>query len=130
MQAFIDRVLDESDRLTMYAHASQNLDSRFSAPRSSLLDPEDQAVLSRIRSDYLEGARECLAGIRSDMQSPLSALESVPKSQTSPIDLTRAALQLDRAINAAFAGAHSELSDKELYSQIDGLVRYLEDKLK
>lgn len=128
LQQLANDVLDASDRIAMYAHALAKLDHRFAASRS-LMDAEDLALLAQIREDYQAGARRAAKSLRSLME-PIFATLGMESIKVSRGDLIETALDLDRLLNAAFAGAQSGLDDRQLYSELRARMTQLTEFLR
>jgi hypothetical protein len=128
MQQLANGALDASDHVTMYAHALANLDHRFAASQS-VMDSEDLVLLSQIRAEYLDGASGTLKSLQS-MMEPLFGTLGVEPADVSQQGLLEAALEVDRLLNAAFAGARSDLDDRRLYSVLRARMIQLAELLR
>lgn len=126
LQRLTESLLDASDQVTMYVHARANLDKRFPLEILSSMTEADRALLDQIKADHMSGARQAAHGLRKliDPIFERLAIDPHPESSGSSIE---AALKVDRLLNAAFAGAQSDLSDHDLYAELRGwLARLLE----
>ncbi len=86
----------------------------------------DQVLLDQIKADHMSGARQAAHALQKliDPIFERLAIEALPESRG---NLIEAALKVDRLCNAAFAGAQSDLSDRDLYVELRGwLTRLLE----
>jgi hypothetical protein len=128
LQQIANNVLDASDQITMYAHALSKLDHRFAASKSAM-DAEDLELLSRIRAEYLKGASGSLKSLQSMMGPIFGTLRVEPADVIQEVFL-EAALEVDRLLNAAFAGAHSDLDDRQLYSILRARMTQLAELLR
>ena len=126
LQALGDSLLDASDQITMYAHALTNLKQRFPATEASAMTPDDRALVDQIESDHRLRAHQAAVALQTMIQPIFDrfAIQSEPGPSQ---DLLETALKLDRLLNSAFAGAQSDLSDRDLYAELRGqLSRFLE----
>jgi hypothetical protein len=115
LEKLTDSVLDAGDQLTMYVHALDNLEKRFAGVDVS---SEDRAVLDGIQRDDRSNAAQAaraLARLLGTIYDKLAIERTAPRAQQS---LMQATLNVDRLLNATFAGAQSDLTDRELYSQL------------
>lgn len=117
LQQLADSVLEASDHVSMYAHAAANLEKRFPAASQALMNGEDRMLLNQIRRDYLSEARTSAESLQKQLEPIFRTLNIESKDQPAGT-LLEVALRLDRLVNAAFSGAQSDLSDRELYGQI------------
>ena len=117
LEKLSDSLLDAGDQVTTYVHALENLQERFPATRVSAMNAEDSAFLNQIEQDHRSAARQA-ARTLSNLLQPIFEKLSVQRSPANDENLLQAALKMDRLLNAALAGAQSELSDRELYSQL------------
>jgi hypothetical protein len=127
LQQIANSALDASDQITMYVHAIAKLDDRFAVSRSSM-DAGDLALLSQIRVEYRNGASGSLKLLQS-MMEPLFETLRIEPADVSRQDLLETALDVDRLLNAAFAGAHSDLEDPQLYSKLRTRIKQLAELL-
>jgi hypothetical protein len=127
LQQLANNVLDASDQITMYAHAIAKLDDRFAGSQSAM-DAGDLALLSQIRAEYLKDARASVKSLESVMEPVFETLD-IEAADVSQKDLLETALEVDRLLNAAFAGAHSDLDDSQLYSELRALIKRLAELL-
>ncbi len=126
LQQLANDALDASDQIAMYAHALAKLDQRFS---DIALTTEDRDVLARIRDDHLTGARRALQSL--DMLlNPVFQTMAVAPTPAPPADLLQAALAVDHLTNSAFAGAQSDLNDRDLYAELRGWIAKLGELLR
>jgi hypothetical protein len=119
LEKLTDSVLDAGDQLTMYVHALDNLEKRFAGVDVS---SEDRAVLDGIQRDDRSNAAQAaraLARLLGTIYDKLAIERTAPRAQQS---LMQATLNVDRLLNATFAGAQSDLTDRELYSQLRASV--------
>lgn len=126
LQRLVDSLLDASDQVSMYAHARANLDKCFPPHVLSSMTGGDRTLLDRIKADHTSGARQAAHALQKliDPIFERLAIENQPESSG---DLLEAALKMDRLSNAAFAGAQSDLSNRDLYAELRGwLTRLLE----
>ena len=126
LQKLIESLLDASDQVTVYAHALANLHKRFPPSVLSSLSAGDRTLLDRIKADHTSGARQAAHALLKliDPIFKSLAIEALPESRG---NLIEAALKVDRLLNAAFSGAQSDLSDRDLYAELRGwLARLVE----
>jgi hypothetical protein len=117
LEKLSDSLLDAGDQVTTYIHALDNLDKRFPTTTVSAMSASDRAFLNQIELDHRSAARQA-AGTVYRLLQPIFEKLSVQPSPANDENLLQAALKMDRLLNAALAGAQSELSDRELYSQL------------
>src|SRR5580704_183016 len=120
-QNLANNVLDASDQIAMYAHALQRIDRRFAGTKLGM-DSADRDVLAQVQEDYRNGARKAAQSLR-NLIEPLFELLNIDSEPASNADLVEVAVELDRLTNAAFAGAQSNLADRDLYSELRGCLR-------
>lgn len=124
LQNLANDVLDASDKIAMYAHALDKIDLRFRT-RQLAFEPQDYDMLNKIRSDYQSGARQALQSLRTLMDPLFRELDIEPRSATPQSNPLETALETDRLTNAAFAGAQSDLSDKNIYQNLRASIARL-----
>jgi hypothetical protein len=129
LQKLADSVLEASDLVSMYAHAIANLDKRFSPPSQASMDADDQKLLHQIRADYRSGARTSAESLQKQLEPIFRTLNIEPKAALNG-NLLAVALRADRLVNAAFAGAQSDLSDRDLYAELGGQLARLMELVK
>jgi hypothetical protein len=125
LEQLANSILDASDRIAMYAHALDKLDHRFAG---SVLNGEDEALFNQIRQDHRTGSRQALQSLR-NLMDPIFGALGIEAKPAPEVDLVGAAVQTDRLLNAAFAGAQSDLDDHELYSELRGWIARLSELL-
>jgi len=120
LQNATNSILDASDSIVMYAHALDNVEQRFSADRRAALDNEDRETLDRIQS---------AVHLRVLMEPLFETLkvEPAPRAKGTLLD---ASLSVDHLLNAALTGAHSGLTDAELYRELRGWCERLRELLQ
>jgi len=122
LEKLSDSLLDAGDQDTTYVHALDNLDQRFPATTVSAMSASDRAFLSQIELDHRSAARQAARTLYDLLQPIFEKLSvqtlSVQPGSKNDENLLQAALKMDRLLNAALAGAQSELSDRGLYSQL------------
>jgi hypothetical protein len=128
MQQLANETLDASDQVTMYAHALARLDHRFGASESAM-DTEDLVLLAQIRTDYRTSARRA-AKLLQTLMEPIFVTLGIESADVPREDLLETALELDRLLNAAFAGAQSDLDDKQLYSALRARMTQIAEFLR
>jgi hypothetical protein len=117
LEKLSDSLLDAGDQVTTYVHALENLHERFPATTVSAMSADDRAFLNQIELDHRSAARQAARTLYQLLQ-PIFEKLAVQPSRANDESLLQAALKMDRLLNAALAGAQSELSDRELYSQL------------
>jgi hypothetical protein len=105
----------------MQAQALKKLDDRFA---NAGLNTEERALLESIRHDH-EAAVERAAQELHRLLEPVLQFLKVEEPAAFQGTLLQAALETDRLLNAALAGAHSNLSDRDLYRELKGCVSRL-----
>lgn len=123
VEAFANSILDDSDAVTVRAHAIQSLEGLF--PRRAALAAADGRVVDGILSTHRAVLRTRVASLRERL-GPLLAGSPGPPGTASLPALAARARELDRLLNAAFAGARLPISDDELAGRIQGLLKELE----
>lgn len=121
VESFANAVLDDSDAIAIRAHAIQTLDSLFS--RHARLSPPDRAVVDGIVSAHRAVLGRHLQSLRARLQ-PILDVPAGPAADAAP--LSTRAIELDRLLNAAFAGAQVSLTDVELAARIQSLLQDLD----
>ncbi|HLJ46170.1 MAG TPA: hypothetical protein VKU01_09190 [Bryobacteraceae bacterium] len=126
LQNLGDALLDASDQVTTYVHALDNLETRFPAALVSSMSEDDRGVLRRIQSDHRIAARYAAHSL-DRLIEPIFDTLGINRGIDTRETLIEASLNVDRLLNAAFAGAQSDLSDHELYVKLrKSLARVLE----
>ena len=120
VESFANSVLDDGDAVAMRAHAIQALDSLF--PDGAPLSPPDRVIIDTIVSEHRAVLRRHVQSLRARLQ-PI--LDGVPGPSADAAPLSMRAIELDRLLNAAFAGAQVSLTDAELAARIQFLLKEL-----
>ena len=128
VEDFANSVLDDSDAIAIRAHAIQSLDTLF--PHGSEISAPDRAIIDGIvlahravMGHHVQSLRARLQPILDGPAGPSADAARLSARITEPA--TRA-IELDRLLNAAFAGAQVPLTDPELAARIQSLLTDLD----
>jgi len=122
MESFANAVLDDSDGAAARAHAIQVLTALFPADTQPLSKP-DRAIVDAIAADHKAVMRRHVRSLTARLEPFLKA-NALPAPQTAAT-LAARAIELDRLLNAAFAGAQVAYTDNELDARIQFLLKEL-----
>jgi anti-sigma factor RsiW len=123
VESFANAVLDDSDAIATRAHALESLAALF--PLRAPLSAPDRAIVDQITADHRVALRRHVRSLGAHLEPLLSASPS-PALETAT--LSARAIELDRMLNAAFAGAQIPLTDPELAARIHSLLKDLEQQ--
>jgi hypothetical protein len=121
LESFANAVLDDSDAIAIRAHAIQTLDTLF--PQKTQLSPPDLAIIDGIVSAHRAVLDRHVQSLRGRL---LPVLDGPADPSSEIASLSARAIELDRLLNAAFAGAQVQLTDPELAARIYSLLKDLE----
>jgi hypothetical protein len=122
VESFANAILDDSDTIAIRAHAIQTLDTLF--PTKTQLSPPDRAIIDGIVSAHRAVLGQHVQSLRGRLQPILDGATGPSADAAAP--LSTRAIELDRLLNAAFAGAQVPLTDSELAARIQSLLKDLE----
>jgi len=121
VESFANAILDDSDTIAIRAHAIETLDTLF--PKRTPLSPPDRAIIDGIVSAHRAVLDRHVQSLRARLQPILDGAAGPSPDAAS---LSARAIELDRLLNAAFAGAQVPLTDPELAVRIQSLLKDLE----
>jgi len=121
VESFANAILDDSDTIAIRAHAIETLDTLF--PKRTPLSPPDRAIIDGIVSAHRAVLDRHVQSLRARLQPILDGAAGPSPDAAS---LSARAIELDRLLNAAFAGAQVPLTDPELAVRIQSLLNDLE----
>ncbi len=127
-EGFTNAVLDASDRLTMHAQALRKLNERFSPAAVLHLDAAGRQTLQTLRSDHRHASHDAAQELNR-MLAPMYDILRIAPQPGAPASFPQMALWLDQLLNAALAGARSDLTDAQLYIQIRSLLAQISKEL-
>lgn len=122
VESFANAILDDSDTIAIRAHAIQTLDTLF--PTKTQLSPPDRAIIDGIVAAHRAVLGRHVQSLRARLQPILDGAAGPSADAAAP--LSTRAIELDRLLNAAFAGAQIPLTDSELAARIQSLLKDLE----
>jgi hypothetical protein len=120
VESFANAVLDEGDAIAIRGHALRKLEQLF--PDRSRLSSPDSEVIGAIAAAHRAVLRKHARSLRAKLE-PL--LGTGGQTSPEPMTLVEQAIELDRLLNAAFAGAHVTMSDDDLASRLRILLKEL-----
>jgi anti-sigma factor RsiW len=124
VESFANAVLDDSDAIATRAHAMESLAALF--PLRAPLSAPDRAIVNQMAADHRTVLRRHVRSLVARLEPVLSASPSSPALEAAT--LSARAIELDRMLNAAFAGAQIPLTDAELAARIRSLLKDLEQQ--
>jgi len=120
VESFANAILDDSDSIAVRAHSLSTLAELF--PPDARLTASERAIVNTILATHRATLRRHVQSIRNQLRPFLPA--------AAPAENAAGAAQageLDRLLNAAFAGAPLALSDPELAARIQTLLQALDE---
>jgi hypothetical protein len=122
LEQFTNSVLDVSDQILTRSHALHKLEERFHDATG--LDSGDQAVLGSIRGDHQRVLSQAANELQRSLE-PVFRLLTIEVRAAPHTPLLETSRCIDQLVNAALAGAQSDLTDHDLYAELKGYVFHL-----